>query len=173
MRLLTSLAGGLGGAVTLTLLQELLKRVDPGAPRVDLLGKQAAAKLFKKAGRPLVSGKKLHATSLAGDLVLNTLYYSLTGVKAQRAASAGGLLGIGMGVATVMLPKMMQLNTSYVAGSAKRKYMTIGMYLLGGLVAAGVVRLLDGVETRKKKRQVLPIFHKNGKMRDEVLDITV
>jgi hypothetical protein len=165
MKLLHSLAGGLGGALTLTLLQELLKRADPSAPRLDLLGKEAAAKLFKKAGRPEVSGKKLYGASLAGDVVFNTLYYSLTGARAHKAGAAGGLLGIGMGAAAVMLPKLLDLHSGYTGGNNKRKLMTMGMYLAGGLVAAGIVRLLD------KKKPLKPVYQRIKK--GPVLDITV
>jgi len=170
MRLSSSLIGGLGGAVTLTLLQELLKRTDPNAPRLDLLGKQATSKLLKRTKKKL-SDRQLYNASLAGDLLFNTLYYSLSGIKTKKAAATGGLLGTGMGLAAIMLPKLLDLNAGFTGSSAKRKYMTMGLYLAGGLVAAGLAWLCD------KKQDARHTFSHNGHhtpVADRpILDITV
>lgn len=170
MRFTSSLIGGLGGAVTLTLLQQLLRKMDPNAPRIDLLGKQAASKLLNKT-RTKLSDRQLYNASMAGDILFNSLYYSMVGIKTRQAAAAGGLLGTGMGLAAVMLPKMLDLNTGYTGGSAKRKYMTMGLYIAGGLVAAGLAYLLD------KKRNARHAFSYNGHHisaeNKPILDITV
>jgi hypothetical protein len=42
MKLLTSLAGGLAGAITVTILHKLARSVDRSAPRLANLGHQAA-----------------------------------------------------------------------------------------------------------------------------------
>ncbi|WP_298739736.1 hypothetical protein [uncultured Chitinophaga sp.] len=168
MRLSSSLIGGLGGAVTLTLLQELLKKMNPDAPRLDLLGKQATAKLLKKKH---LSDKQLYNASLAGDLLFNSLYYSLAGIRTKKAAAAGGFLGTTMGLAAVMLPKLMDLSSGYTGASAKRKYMTMGLYLAGGLVAAGLAYLCD------KKQDARHKLSHNGHHKPiadrPILDITV
>jgi hypothetical protein len=170
MRLTSSLIGGLGGAVTLTLLQELLKKIDPNAPRLDLLGKQATSRLLKKTGNKL-SDRQLYNASLAGDILFNSLYYSLAGIKSGKAAAAGGLLGTGMGLAAVMLPKLLDLNTGYTGANAKRKYMTMGLYIAAGLVAAGLAYLLE------KRQNARHAFSHNGhhiRAKDKpILDITV
>jgi hypothetical protein len=170
MRLSSSLIGGLGGAITLTLLQELLKKIDPNAPRLDLLGKQATSKLLKKTKRQF-SEQQIYNTSLAGDVLFNSLYYSLAGIKTKKAATTGGLLGTGMGLAAVMLPKLLELNAGYTGANAKRKYMTMGLYIAGGLVAAGIAWLCD------KKQDARHKFSHNGhhiQVKDRpVLDITV
>lgn len=171
MRLSSSLIGGLGGAITLTLLQELLKRTDPNAPRLDLLGKQATSKLLKKATKKQFSEQQLYNAGMAGDILFNTLYYSLAGIKTKKAAAAGGLLGTGMGIAAIMLPKLMHLNGDFTGANAKRKYMTMGLYIAGGLVAAGLAYLLD------KKRNARHAFSHNGHHQPAedrpILDITV
>ena len=172
MRLSSSLLAGLGGALTLTLMQELLKRTDSNAPRLDLLGKQATSKLLKKAGKTGLSEKQVYATSLAGDLLFNTMYFSLAGIKSKKAAATGGLLGTGMGMAAIMLPKLLHLNANYSGGNNKRKYMTMGMYIAGGLVTAGLVYLLN-------KEKARHLFSHNGHPLHEpveekpILDITV
>jgi hypothetical protein len=175
MRLTSSLIGGLGGAVTLTLLQELLRRQDPNAPRLDLLGKQATSRLLKKARKNLTD-RQLYNASLAGDIIFNTLYYSLAGIKTKKAAAAGGLLGTSMGLAAIMLPKLLDLNAGYTGANAKRKYMTMGLYIAGGLVAAGLAWLLD------KKQNARHAFSHNGHSHNghhqhaeerPILDITV
>ena len=173
MRLSSSLVAGLGGAITLTLMQELLKRSDPNAPRLDLLGKQATSKLLKRAGKPKLSEKQLYATSLVGDLLFNSLYFSLAGIKSKKAAATGGLLGTGMGMAAIMLPKLLHLNGDYSGANNKRKYMTMGMYIAGGLVTAGLIYLLN------KKEKARHVFSHNGHPHHQpveerpILDITV
>ena len=49
-RLLAALIGGAAGAVTLTALHQILKRVTPDAPRADNLAKQALRKGLHAAG---------------------------------------------------------------------------------------------------------------------------
>ncbi|NII24485.1 hypothetical protein HB364_05315 [Pseudoflavitalea sp. X16] len=40
MKLLTSLAGGLAGAISVTILHELVRKIDPSAPRPGRLGER-------------------------------------------------------------------------------------------------------------------------------------
>ena len=53
MKVLEALAGGLAGACVLTIAHESLRRVVPEAPRMDILGMRAIAKLMEKAGQSL------------------------------------------------------------------------------------------------------------------------
>ena len=48
MKVISSVAGGLAGALSVRLMQEILRKVDPTAPRLDLLRKQAALKIADK-----------------------------------------------------------------------------------------------------------------------------
>ena len=142
MKLVSSVAGGLAGALSVRLMQEILRKIDPAAPRLDLLRKQAAFKLADKINGEPVDAKNVNLFCVAGDIIGNTLYFSLTAAAGKRALPAGSLLGLGMGAGALTLPAKFGLNSYFVSGTRKRKFMTMGMYLLGGLIAASVGRCL-------------------------------
>jgi hypothetical protein len=151
MKLLSSLGGGLAGACALTILHEILRRVDPEAPRMDLMGKQAVAKGLDKASEPIPNDQNLYQIALVSDIISNTIYYGL-GVagKKKYIMPKGALLGLTAGLGAIFLPKSLGLNPDYSSRTLKRKALTTGLYLVGGLIASGVAKKLDGMGKRKK-----------------------
>ena len=143
MKVMSSMAGGLAGALSVTAMQELLKRVDPSAPRRDLLVKQAGFKIADKLGNGSTHANTVTGMSIAGDIISNTLYFSLTAAAGKKALPIGSLLGLSMGAGAISLPSKLGLNSYFTGGTRKRKLMTMGMYLIGGLVAAAVSRCLN------------------------------
>src|SRR6186713_221892 len=122
MKVLASLAGGLAGAITVTLLHEIFRNVDPAsAPRLNKLGEQANKKLAKLSGANPPEGNNLYSTSMAGSILANTLTYSLSGLTGKKPFSVGTLLGAAMGWGAVKLPPKMGLKSKFSAGSNKRK----------------------------------------------------
>ena len=110
-RFVAAVIGGAAGAVTLTALHQILKRVTPDAPRADNLAKQALRKGLHVAGATPPSGEKLHWASLAGDLAANTAYYSVSLAFGPNVAKwLGPLMGAGAGVGSIALPGPMHLN---------------------------------------------------------------
>jgi hypothetical protein len=170
MKILTSLAGGLVGAITVTLLHELIRKVDHSAPRLDKLGEEAAAKLLNKAGMEPPTGS-LYSTSLAGDLIANTIYYSFAGARLNKSLATGGLLGLGAGLGALALPQKLGLDASTVNQTPKKKWITVGLYLTGGLVAAGVMRLLNNRKSHRPGK--VSTTKKPDQAYKPVLDITV
>jgi len=157
MKVLASLAGGLAGAITVTLLHEAFRNVDSSAPRLDKLGERATQKLSALAGSTAPEGNKLYAGSMAGSVLANTLTYSLAGITGKRPFSAGTLLGAMMGWGAVKLPPKMGLNSEYSAGTTKKKWTTMALYVVGGLVASAVTRSLKKRDlARKIKDKVSP-----------------
>jgi hypothetical protein len=143
MKLSTTL-GGLAGACALTLLNEGVKRIDKDAPRMDLLGMNALAKLSQGNSMLTQAAGTLFPMAIAGDLVSNALYYGMAGARDKRATIAkGALLGIGAGLGAVLLPKELGLDDSATNRTTKTKLLTITWYLVGGLVAAGMINLLN------------------------------
>lgn len=132
-----ALVSGLAGAVVLTIAHETLRRFVSEAPRMDVLGMRAISKIMKKAGTQPPEDGKLRSWAMAGDLVSNSMYYSLAGVG-KGAWIRGGLLGAGAGAGAVLLPGSMGLGSDPSNRSNSTRAMTIGIYLLGGLVAAAV-----------------------------------
>lgn len=169
MKVLASLAGGLAGAVTVTILHELIRKIDPSAPRLDLVGQKATEKLVQRTGHKPPTGNNLYATSLAGSILANTLSYSLAGISGKRPLSVGTIMGATMGLSAVTLPGKLGLNGHHVKNDQRKKWMTVVLYIAGGLVASAVARQ---VEKRKKKRIVSP-YKAPDEAWKPVLDIIV
>ena len=169
MKVLASLAGGLAGAITVTLLHEVIRKIDPSAPRLDLVGQKATEKLVQRTGHKPPTGNNLYATSLAGSLIANTLSYSLAGMSGKPLSVRTLMSGATMGLGAVTLPDKLGLNGHHVKDDQRKKWMTVMLYIAGGLVASAVARR---VEKRKKKRIVSP-YKAPDEAWKPVLDIMV
>lgn len=151
MKLISSIGGGLAGACALTLLHEIVKRLDSEAPRMDLMGMQAVKKGIKKADQPIPDDQHLYQIAMVGDIISNTIYYSL-GVAGKRKYiwPKGALAGAAAGLGAIFLPKSLGLNPAYSSRTLKTKAFTTGLYLIGGLVASAVAKKLEN-DNRKKR----------------------
>ena len=138
---LVSLASGITGAVALTVVHETARRFIPNAPRMDILGMRAIARGFYKMDERPPEEDKLFQYSIIGDILSNSIYYSLTGTG-RKAWLRGATLGALAGVGGVLLPGPMGLGTEPSGRTPQTKAMTIAWYLLGGLTAAALSRTL-------------------------------
>ncbi|WP_240336904.1 hypothetical protein [Rufibacter psychrotolerans] len=136
---------GLAGAVAVTLVHETVRRFYPQAPRMDILGMRAIAKGLRSAGQTPPERDTLHTWSLVGDLVSNSIYYSLTGAS-KKALWRGAILGAAAGVGGVVLPGPMGLGAAPSNRTRQTQALTIGYYFLAGVVAGGVARWLRKVK---------------------------
>jgi hypothetical protein len=138
----SSTIGGLAGAVALTLLNEGVKKIDKNAPRLDLLGQNALAKLMK--GNDLIPKAAQQFFPLAGDLLTNSFYFGMAkGTSTGNTFLRGALLGLSAGIGAVTLPKPMGLEEKHTNQTAQKTVMTIAWYVIGGLVAAAVISAMD------------------------------
>ncbi|WP_227006285.1 hypothetical protein [Rufibacter latericius] len=142
---LRSSIAGLAGAMAVTVVHETVRRFYPKAPRMDILGMRAIAKGLRYAGQTPPDDDKLHTWSLVGDIVSNGLYYSLTG-GGKKAWWRGAVLGAAAGVGGVILPGPMGLGVAPSARTKQTQALTIGYYLLAGVVAGGVAKWLRKVK---------------------------
>ena len=139
--------GGLAGACALTLLNEGARKLDKDAPKMDLLGMNAVARLVKGNNLLTQAADRIFPVAVAGDLVSNSLYYSMAETADNKnTLIRGTLLGLAAGVGAVVLPKMLGLNEDATASTTKTKVLTIAWYLIGGVVAAAVI---NGLERKK------------------------
>ena len=128
--MLKALGSGLVGACALTLIHETARRFIDDAPRMDVLGMRALSKAARAAD--LDPPVPLHEAALVGDLVSNSLYYSLVGAGSRREALRNGaLLGLGR---------------QPTEDSPQTQLMTVAWYLLGGLAAGAAYRALASDE---------------------------
>lgn len=140
---LASVIGGAAGAGALTLLNEGVKKIDKDAPRLDLLGMNAVAKLVKGSKVQPAMGGKLMPAALAGDLLSNSLYFAMAqGDSKRKTFERGAVLGLVAGIGAIALAKPLGLDERFVAATPKTKALTVAWYLVGGLVAAGVINLI-------------------------------
>ncbi len=146
---LTAIGSGLAGALALTAIHETARQQIATAPRMDMLGMQAIENGFRSLKAQPPPGKSLYEMALAGDLVSNALYYSMVAQgKPQGALLRGAMLGLAAGLGAVALPKPLGLQPQINRTSATHA-MTIGWYLLGGLVAGAAYQLLSGNERER------------------------
>lgn len=133
---------GLAGAVTVTLLNEGVRRVLPHAPRMDVIGERGLSKTLRAAGARPPRGEALYLSTMAADLVSNSLYYALVGVGAPGgAAGRGAALGLAAGVGGALLPPRLGLGRQPGETSTTRA-LTVAWYTLGGVAAGAAYRAL-------------------------------
>ncbi|HEX2534014.1 MAG TPA: hypothetical protein VHK69_09785 [Chitinophagaceae bacterium] len=146
-------AGGLAGAGALTLIHETVKRIEPKAPRMDLLGMTALSKAMLATGKVPPPPRKLFMLTMAGDLAANALFYSIAGIgHKQGVVKRGIILGLSAGLGAVLLPGRMGLPEAPSNRTSATRLMTLGLYLAGGIVAALISKTL---EQRREQRVML------------------
>jgi len=139
--MIEALGSGLAGACALTAAHLAVQKTVKDAPRMDVLGERAIAKTIAAAGGTPPSAEALYPAALAGDIVANSAYYSLVGVAGREAAPVtGAVLGLLAGVGALALPGPLGLGSEPSNKTVKTQVLTVGLYLLGGLVAGMVYR---------------------------------
>ena len=142
-RLIAGWIGGAVGAASVTALHECIRHYYSGAPRLDKLGKEAAAKVVSTIGSKPMNDDELYYTSMIGDIISNAAYYSGAAAIKNRAVLAGTGLGLLAGVGAVKLPGKMGLDASTTSATVSRKLITIGLYTFGGLLAGLIINRLS------------------------------
>jgi hypothetical protein len=150
-RVLHSLASGVAGAAALTAVHETARRTIPRAPRMDVIGRRGIAKSMVAMGVEPPKGQALQTTALVGDLVSNSLFYSLVGLGSGRAGPTwrrGLLLGVTAGIGAAVLPPFIGLGRQPGRRGPLTHLMTVLWYAVGGVVAAATLRGLSPDDDR-------------------------
>ncbi len=135
--MIRNLIGGLAGAVTLNLVHQLAKKLDPDAPEIDKIGEEALSKTILAAGYSPPVGKTLFNATLASDVAANAVYYSLIGKGGKKHLLLRGTFwGAIAGMGALKLTRPMGLNDKPVNKNRKAQIMTISWYIIGGIVTA-------------------------------------
>jgi hypothetical protein len=134
------LLAGFAGASVLTLINEIGHRVASESPRLDVLGMRAIVHGVRATGHEPPSGRVVPLAALAGDLLLNTLYYGLALGRTRRGARTRALLaGVAAGTAAAVLvgPRLgMNDRTGYHAG---RRLAMAAFYTAAGAATGATV----------------------------------
>lgn len=138
------LIAGLAGSLVLTLMHEVTRKLNPRAPRMDLLGMQAIGKVLKAAHLPIPRRPSLYRYTLLADIVGNALYYSLSGANASRhLVSNSTMAGISAGISAVKVPQIVGLNDDYSNRTKETQWLTVLLYTVGGLAAGLTMKMLQ------------------------------
>lgn len=150
MKTSRSIGSGLAGACALTLIHEVARRIDPDAPRMDLLGMETITKLMNGVGLKPPPEERLHTVALLGDLVSNSMYYSMVGEGDDAGVWwRGAGLGLSAGLGAILSPPRLGLDPKPSRRTTRTRVMTVLWYLLGGLTAAATARLLAVAAARR------------------------
>jgi len=147
MKTSAAVVGGLAGTVTVASIHEALRRISPNAPRMDLLDMELIRKGLKTINKKVPGENELQRLAVGGELLCDTAYYGLAGIGTKKGVWLRGvLLGLVAGVTAVVLPKPLGLPQDSRNKTLGTQLMTIGLYLMGGIVAAATTQLLNGNE---------------------------
>jgi hypothetical protein len=139
----SALLAGICGAVALTTVHQLARRVSSDAPRMDVLGERAIAKTIRAAGGQVPAEPVLNRWALAGDLIANSAFYSLVACgRHAQMWQRGVAMGLIAGAGALMLPRRLGLGDAPKSDHLGNQVMTVAWYLIGGLAAAGAGRAL-------------------------------
>jgi hypothetical protein len=134
-----ALISGATGAVALTAVHQAARAISDSAPRMDVVGMRALARGANAAGS---EAPKTHAglygATLAGDLIANSVYYSLA-----TTYTRGTVLGLLAGIGALVLPERMGLGVPPKSELLSNRVMTVAWYLVGGLAAAATAQCLS------------------------------
>lgn len=135
---------GFAGAAALNILHETYRRLDPDAPRIDLLGEEALVRSTNSLNLEAPTGNSLYAATLVGDLISNGIYYSAIGSAGNKNLYLkGAIAGLTAGLGAIKLPEKMGLDDKPVTKTDKTKVLTVAWYLIGGLVTAAVLSRIN------------------------------
>lgn len=143
-----NIMAGLIGAVALNLVHEKLRKTVKDAPKIHLIGEQALNKTLGPFGAEINNKDELYLASLAGDIISNTLFYSLIGGKPKYVWPKAIFLGLTAGIGAIKMPSKMGLNDYPVTKTNQTKVMTVGYYLFGALVTGLMLKILIKNKTR-------------------------
>jgi hypothetical protein len=145
MKASVALASGIAGTLAIASMHEAMRRVCTYAPRMDVLDIDLIRKGLKGINKEAPDDETLQRWAVSGELLCDTGYYGLVGLGGKKGAwLRGTLLGLFAGVTAVVLPKPLGLPEEPSNKTLGTKFMTIGLYLIGGLAAAAAAQMVEG-----------------------------
>ncbi|MCY7422573.1 MAG: hypothetical protein LH478_12625 [Chitinophagaceae bacterium] len=126
----------------LNLLHKIIRIFDQNAPRFQDLGRKTIAKLADKADLNVPDTDVTQLLDAVSEKATNAIA-GFFGDNKENAIIQGAALGLCVGVGTVLLqPKEDYFSTEH-NGVAKKKLLTVGMYIAGGILASIIVKQLE------------------------------
>lgn len=151
------LLAGVTGALTVTLLNETVRRLLPHAPRIDVIGERGLANVLRAIGVEPPRGAALYWSTLVADLFSNSLYYGLIGLgDPKHVGGRGVMLGMTAGLGAAVLPPRLGLGHQPGERWPVTHVLTASWYLIGGLTTAFTLRKMQDNTRRCRKDEAAP-----------------
>lgn len=140
-----ALKAGAAGALALNAIHESARQFVPDAPRIHEVAMRATQRFLLDPVGLKPSPRQLYLTTLAGDLLSNSLYYAVAvgAFRARGSKAVWGravLFGLAAGAMTMTLPPVFKLKQQRSRNLAMTSALTTAWYLLGALASAAVYR---------------------------------
>ena len=126
----------------LNILHKIIRLFDQNAPRFQDLGRNTILKLADKADINVPDNdvnQLLDSVSQKATDAISGLF----GDSKENAIIQGAALGLSVGLGTVLLQPKDEYFSSEHNGVAKKKLLTVGMYVAGGILASIIVQQLE------------------------------
>ena len=145
------IVSGFVGAGTVTILNELARRLFSHTPRMDVIGERALARSMEVADLPPPREDQVYRWSIAGDMASNTAYYGLVGLRSpQITCPVAAVLGVVAGLGPAFLPRPLGLGRQPGARQPLTGLLTVAWYTAGGLAAAALCHALEEQGSRRR-----------------------
>lgn len=136
-KLTSSIIGGIAGAVALTVISELIKKIDKATPNADLEKQEAP----ETAAIELADNNVLFVNAMAVDVICNTFYYSIIGsAKRKQLPLIGLAVGLAAGVSNITVTEPLIVNDVCQPRADKANLLKVACYTVSGLIAGSVMK---------------------------------
>jgi hypothetical protein len=154
-RLFAALGAGLAGAAALTVLNELSRRFDPGAPRLELLGERGLSAALRQLGARRPRSTKLRKLGILSDLLANSLVYGVLFAGRTKPWQRGTLGGLLAGAAALAAAPALGIDHKLQRTPAATQ-LALARYLGAGVAASALYTAVTA-ERPSLRTQSLPI----------------
>ena len=126
----------------LTILQKIVRLFDKNAPNFNEIGRTTIMKLADKADLNVPHNDVTQLLETVSEKATHAIA-GIFGDKSENEIIQGAALGLCVGVGTVLLqPKEDYFSTQHNSVN-KKKLLTIGTYIAGGILASIIVKQLE------------------------------
>jgi hypothetical protein len=155
-RLFAVLGAGLAGAASLSILNELSRRLDPKAPRLELIGERALSAGMRRLGARRPHRAKLRKLAVLSDMLANSIVYGALFAGRSRPWQRGTLGGLLAGASALALAPASGIKRPLQAAPAATQ-LALARYLGAGLAASALYAAVTSDKSSSLQTQTLPI----------------
>ena len=126
----------------LTILQKIVRLFDKNAPNFNEIVRTTIMKLADKADSNVPLNDVTQLLETASEKATHAIA-GIFGDKSENAIIQGAALGLCVGLGTVLLQPKEEYFSAEHNGVTKKKLLTVGTYVAGGILASIIVKQLE------------------------------